>query len=193
MGILSKGIGFIREIIYANNFGLSREFDLYLASVAFPIVINTAMIYLCQNYFIPVYHKIKRESEERSNDFFNYNFWWFIFGGLLLAFLLYVFSDRVLDFYLSSLSDENRYLGIQIFSIFLLTIPINAGMSVITAYLQAEFNFVYPVFAQVILNIIVIILLIFFTNILHIFVLPVAFVTAYYSFLKSKKHIEIYS
>ena len=32
IGFLSKGIGFVREIIYATKFGLSIEFDLFLVS-----------------------------------------------------------------------------------------------------------------------------------------------------------------
>ena len=39
LGFLSKGVGFFREIIYANNFGLSPEYDLFLASIAIPNVI----------------------------------------------------------------------------------------------------------------------------------------------------------
>ena len=30
IGVLSRGFGFIREMIFANNFGLETDFDLYL-------------------------------------------------------------------------------------------------------------------------------------------------------------------
>ncbi len=179
MGIISKGIGFIREIIYANNFGLSSEFDLYLTSAALPLVINTSLIYLCQHYFIPAYNKVKKESEPKSIDFFNYIFWWFIFVGISIAVLLFICSGLIINFYLSSISFELQQKGLQIFSLFLITIPLNAGMSVITAYLQANFNFVYPAASQIVLNIVVIILIIFFTEIFRIFVLPLSFVMAY--------------
>ncbi len=100
LGFLSKGIGFIREIIYANNFGLSSEFDLFLSSIALPNLINTAIIFLAQHYFVPSYNRIKKVSESDGIDFFNYTFWWFIIGGLVLALLLYLFSGLIFQFLL---------------------------------------------------------------------------------------------
>lgn len=179
MGILGKGIGFIREIIYANNFGLSSEFELFLTSAALPVVLNSAAIYLCQHYFIPAFNRIKNESEKAGNDFFNYTFWWFVFGGFIVSGILFFLSNLMLNFYLGSISFELKQKGLQIFLIFLLTIPINAGISVITAYLQANFNFIYPALSQVLLNIVIIVLIILFTNVFQIFILPVSFVAAY--------------
>ncbi len=77
LGIFSKGIGLVREVIYANNFGLSSEFDLFLSSVAFPNVINTAVIYLCQHYFVPSYNKIKKNLSQQALIFLI-----ILFGGL---------------------------------------------------------------------------------------------------------------
>ena len=184
IGFLSKGIGFLREIIYAKNFGLSSEFDLFLSSAAIPIVINTAIIYLCQHYFIPAYNKIKKEGNEENQDlkgeeFFNFSFYWFLIGGIIFSLLLFVFSKYIMDFYLSSLSFDLQQKGYKIFLIFLITIPINSGMSILTSYMQANFNFIYPALSQILLNSIIIILVLFFTNLFQIFIIPVSFVTAY--------------
>ena len=179
LGVFSKGIGFIREIIYANNFGLSSEFDLFLSSVALPNVINTAVIYLCQHYFVPSYNKIKKESESTSTDFFNYTFWWFVFSGIIVAIALYLTSGLIFHSYLASISIELQAKGIQIFKIFLFTIPINAGMSVIMAYQQANFKFINPAASLIILNIVVIILILLFSDVLEIFILPLSFIAAY--------------
>ncbi len=59
IGLLSRGLGFIREMIFANNFGLETEFDLYLVGAVLPITINTIILYIGQNYFIPEFQKIK--------------------------------------------------------------------------------------------------------------------------------------
>ena len=69
--------------------------------------------------------------------------------------------------------------GLRIFLLFLITIPINAGMSVIIAYQQANFKFIYPAFSLIVLNIVVIILIVFFSDLLLIFILPISFVAAY--------------
>ncbi len=179
LGIFSKGVGFFREIIFANNFGLSPEFDLFLTSIALPNVINTAVLYLCQHYFLPAYNKIKKESEETSIDFLNYTFWWFVLGGVVVAVFLYFTSGLILNSYLASISYEMQQKGLKIFLLFLITIPINAGMSVIIAYQQANFKFIYPAFSLIVLNIVVIILIVFFSDLLLIFILPISFVAAY--------------
>jgi putative peptidoglycan lipid II flippase len=179
LGFLSKGIGFVREIIYANNFGLSAEFDLFLTSIALPNLINTAVIYLCQHYFVPSYNRVKNSSQTSAVEFFNYTFWWFSLGGVLLALLLYLASDVIIGLYLSSISPQAQQKGLQIFQLLLITIPINTAMSVIMAYLQANFKFVYPAFSLMILNIVVIVLIILFADLFQIFVLPISFVAAY--------------
>lgn len=184
-GFLSKGIGFIREIIYANNFGLSKDFDLFLASSAIPIVVNTAIIYLCQHYFIPAFNKIKKEvssnykSLSAIDEFFSFTFWWFLFGGLCIAVLLFAFSEIIIGYYLSGAGSVMQHNAILVFQLFLITIPINAGMAVVTAYMQANFKFIYPAVSQIILNIIVIVMILLFTDILKINVLPLSFVFAF--------------
>ena len=73
--ILSKVIGLVREMIYARNFGLSSQFDLFLVSAVIPIVINTSIVYLGQHYFIPAYNHAKTNSEDEAYKFFSTTFW----------------------------------------------------------------------------------------------------------------------
>ncbi|NUM61450.1 MAG: hypothetical protein HUU44_04770, partial [Ignavibacteriaceae bacterium] len=63
LGLISRGLGFIREIIFANNFGLEKEFDLYLVGAVLPITINTILLYIGQNYFIPEFQKINSSNQ----------------------------------------------------------------------------------------------------------------------------------
>lgn len=179
LGFFSKGIGFIREIIYASYFGLSPEFDLFLASIAIPNVINTATIYLTQHYFIPSFGRVNTVSEADAIKFFNKTFWIFLLGGLVVSILLFIFSSFILSSYMNSIPSEMKEKGLRIFSLFLITIPINAGMSVITAYQQAKFKFIYPAIALILLNVLVIFLILFFSDLLEIFILPVSFIIAY--------------
>lgn len=181
LGFFSKGIGFIREIIYANHFGLSSEFDLFLASIALPNVINTATIYLTQHYFIPSFNKINVESERAGVKFFNKTFWLFMAAGLFLAVILFLTSNIILEFYMTSVAVGMQQKGQKIFLMFLITIPINAGISVMMAYQQAKFKFISPALALILLNILVIILILFFTNLFQIFILPISFIVAYFA------------
>lgn len=183
-GIIAKIIGLFREIIYANNFGLSKEYDIFLTVAAIPIVINSMILYLSQHYFIPAYNKLIQEENTIGNnltksDFFNYSFWWFTIFGLIISILLYFSANLILNIFINFESNEVSDKGLLIFYLLLITIPLSAGISVISAYLQANFNFVLPVIAQLVLNMVMILLTIFFTQLLGIIVLPVSFILAY--------------
>ena len=80
IGLLSRGLGFIREMIFANNFGLETEFDLYLVAAVLPITINSIILYIGQNYFIPGFQKSNSVNQEESHKYYNQSF--IIFFGL---------------------------------------------------------------------------------------------------------------
>src|ERR1035437_5239715 len=90
--VLSKGVGFIRETVYARNFGLSPDFDSFSQCSALPTFINTSVLFLGQHYFIPAYNKLNNPSESKGDLFLNYTFWLFIFGGISLSLILLLLS-----------------------------------------------------------------------------------------------------
>lgn len=179
LGFLSKGIGFIREIVYANKFGLSIEFDLFLISFTIPNLINTATIYLCQHYFIPAFNDENKISISNGKEFFIRTFWIFTFLGLLLASVLFFLSDNIVQLFLNSHAVESKTIASKLFSIFLITVPINSGMAVIMAYQQAKFNFVTPAISLTMMNVTVIAGLLFLTEYFKIYVLPLSFAIGY--------------
>lgn len=176
ISVLSKGFGFFREILYASTFGLSKEFDLYLVSAAIPITINTAVIYIGQHYFVPAYHKLKINSNEEALRFFNSSFYLFILGGIVIAALLALFSNLIIVFFISDQASSVKHLSTNLFLLFLITIPLNAGISILSSYMQSEFKFISPAIAQLLLNLIIIVMVISLSSSLNIYVLPSAFV-----------------
>ncbi len=63
--IIGRGLGLIREAAFAHQFGLSKEFDIYLIGAVIPAVINSIVMYLGQNYFIPNYKRFKFKEKEQ--------------------------------------------------------------------------------------------------------------------------------
>lgn len=53
--LLSKGIGFLREVIIAYRFGTGVEYDVYLIAVSIPIALYSLFGYAFSNLFIPNY------------------------------------------------------------------------------------------------------------------------------------------
>jgi putative peptidoglycan lipid II flippase len=176
IGLVSKGLGFFREIVYASTFGLSSNFDLFLISSTIPITINTAIFYIAQHYFIPNYHKNKTKSLDESLIFFNSSFYSFILASSVLSLLLVLFSTQTINLFLPGIGTPSFKLTENLFLLFLFTVPLNAGIAILTAYTQSEFRFVLSAAVQLLINIVVIFLVLNLTTILNIYVLPVAFI-----------------
>jgi putative peptidoglycan lipid II flippase len=175
IGIISRGFGFIREIVYAGSFGLQTNFEIYLIGSVFPLSINTAVYYLAQNYFIPSYNRYLHESDSRASDFFNNVFWTFVLSSVVLTLSLFLLTPVIIEAYLKNTPIQLKETASDIYKIFLLTIPFNTAYSVITAYLYAKFDFKSPAISTLFLNIVIIILVIFFDELLGVFSIPVGY------------------
>lgn len=175
IGLLSKGFGFFREVVYANSYGLETNFDIYLIGAAIPLIINTAVFFLAQNYFIPLYHRESKNGSIKSTDFINSSFWLFLITSLIIAILLYLFTPFIINTYLPAAGEELKALASKIFSIFLISIPFNALYSILTSFLQAEFDFKNPAVSALFQNIFIIILVYFFDSELGIFAIPLGY------------------
>jgi putative peptidoglycan lipid II flippase len=176
VSLLGKGFGFVREIVFANFFGLNTQYDLYLVGAVLPLTINTIILYLGQNYFIPTYNKTKIEKPEGIHSFINSTFWSFSSLGLLLAAILFIFSVHIVKFYLHSASVAELNSTVNVFRIILFTIPLNSAYSILAAYLQSEFEFKSPAVSQLLLNVSIILLVFIFSNKIGIYTIPFGYV-----------------
>ncbi len=175
-GLISKSIGLIREIIYAYQFGIDLDYNIFLVGAVIPIIINSTFIYFGQNYFIPKFNNSKNKGISDS-FLLSEMFFQFLAIGIFVLLLLFLFSDLIIEFYLGNAEFDQKRIGLNIFRIYIFTIPLFAGNSILAAYFQSKLEFVKPVFAQVAMNVIIVILLLLLTNTFLIYVIPIAFVT----------------
>lgn len=172
--ILSKGIGFLREILFASRFGTSESYDLYLIAAVFPLILNTSLFYIGQNYFIPLYHKASSSNETRE-AVVRKNFWFFILWGVLLSAALIIFSDTLLNIYIGSSYSNHRELIKNIFNITSLTVPIGAGIAILSAFINAEFEFRIPAYSLLILNVFIVLIVFIYSEQLFVYSIPVGY------------------
>jgi len=196
IGLLSRGLGFFREMIFANNFGLEKEFDLYLVGAVLPITINTVILYIGQNFFIPEFQKISSTNLEEAQRDFKKSFITFIAAGTFISLLLFLTGDFIINFYMHSATSASRETATQVFNIFLLTIPFSAAISVLSALLQTFYEFKYPVISLLFLNLSIIVLLLFFSDRFGIYIIPVGYSVGTilqfgYLLIKSRKFITL--
>ena len=176
--VLSRFLGLFREIIFANNFGISQEFEIYLITAVFPTVINTILFYLGQNFFIPIYNKTKYESEEALSLIIHKSILFFTGSSVIITALLIIFSSHIINFYVQTEDPKLLELALNIFRILLITIPMTAIISILAAYQQAKYEFRIPIISQILLNIVFIAILILFSDIYSIYSITFAFVIA---------------
>ena len=194
--LLSRGLGFIREMVFANNFGLEKDFDLYLVGAVLPVTINIIILYIGQNFFVPAFQKINSLSDDESQKYYNQSFILFIGAGTIITLILFFFSDAIIDLYMHTDTVESKITATNIFGIFLFTIPFSAGISMLSALFQTVFEFKYPAISVLFLNISIISMLFIFTNMMGIYVIPVGYVIGtviqfYYLILKSQKYFKL--
>lgn len=191
IGIISKGLGILRETIFARYFGLSSEFDLYLVANVIPVMLTTVFFFFCQNYFIPIYNTKKKESTEKLNNFFTLSIIFFTVIGIAITALLFIFSAEVISLFVDSSNSVKFDLALNIFQILLVIIPLGFTIAVLSSKLQAEFNFRTPAYAQLILNISIIIFVLIFAQTYGVKSIVIGYVVGtllqlLYTFLKSK-------
>jgi putative peptidoglycan lipid II flippase len=197
-GAINKILGMFREIIFAQSFGLQQSYELYLLSIAIPTVINTFILYVGQNFFIPQYNKTKSQSGETdARVFFNKALVLFFILGLLTALVLFLFSDVILKLFTASLTMSEFSLAKNILQIILLTIPFNGVIAIISAYLQAEFDFKNAFVSQLFLNLSIIVIVLVFSAKYNIYSIPIGFLlgtilqTGYlFIFVRGKIHLQ---
>ena len=175
VNVVSRGLGFFREMLFANYFGRGVDFDIYLVGAVIPITINTVILYIGQNYFIPAYHSIKAKEPEKTTRFYTVNFIFSIIAGIVIMAVLYIFSEIIIDSYIQTDNENAKNIALVVFRIFLFTIPLNFAISVITAFLQAEYRFKFPAVGRLFLNIAIIPVLIIFNNKFGVYTIPIGF------------------
>lgn len=177
--LLGRGMGFLREVIFAKEFGLSQDFDIYLAGAIIPLILNTSLLYFAQNFFIPHYHYAAAMGEDVKQNFFNKSFIYFVGAGILIASLMYLFKGVIIGQYLWNSSEEVKSVAENVLAIFILSIPINFTISLINSFLFAEFKYVYPAISQLFLNVVVIASVLLLSGVYGVYSIAVGFLGGY--------------
>jgi|WetSurMetagenome_2_1015567.scaffolds.fasta_scaffold103154_1 putative peptidoglycan lipid II flippase len=175
LGLISKGLGFFREVLFASIYGLSSGFDIYLIGAVLPLTLNVIIICLGQNYIIPIYNKIQEKNSNLAKNFIKVNFYLFLFAGILFSLTMYLFSASIISLFLSNSNPSLNETAVNIFNLFLISIPVTSGIAVLVAYLQSNFEFKYSVASQILPNMVVLLTVYFFRN-LSIYAIPIGFV-----------------
>jgi len=173
--VLSRFLGFFREIIFASSFGVDKEFEIYLIAAVFPFIINSILFYLGQNFLIPLYNKTKIEDSNAENFIILQTLLVFSTFSLIIALSLFYFSEEIIGAYLRTNETYLIILAENLFRLLLITIPLSAASSVLSAFFQAKYDFRTPIESQLILNLIFIVVLLLLSDAIQIYAITIAF------------------
>lgn len=165
IGVFGKGFGFLRELVFAAYFGLSADFDFYLIAVTLPIIINTSIGYIIQNYFIPTFNQCRKISTEASIRFLNITLKKAI-AISIGAVLVLLFTGK---FILESLFGNISATILDLFQLSLVLMPISTIVSLLIAHQYADKKFVHASISLALPNVVILICVISLTKMFGIY------------------------
>lgn len=152
--LLSRFLGFLREMAIAYRFGVSMETDAYLVAMLLPTVLFYAFSDALKNTFISIFTSIK--SEKEAPLFLN-TLTFYLAAGLLLFSLLGVFlAPQIVLVLAPGLAGEAGRLAVELTRILLPGIFFMGLAGLATGFLNSHHRFFVPALVNVPHNIIVI-------------------------------------
>ena len=155
--ILSKIMGFLREISLSYFYGATNISDAYIISITIPSVIFALVGAGISTGFIPMFSSIEgdygeKEAKKYTNNLINIII---ILSTIVVAFVL-IFTEPVVKLFASGFTGETLALAIRFTKISILGIYFTGIISVFSGFLQIKGNFAIPALIGIPMNIIVI-------------------------------------
>ena len=141
--IVSKAIGFVREMVMAHYFGTGMENDAYVAAYGFfylPILLFNSCI---TSTLIPIYIKAReRRGLRGANRFANNTLNIFCVAALLVAAIMYFLAGPLVRLIYPLWEPEKIVLTERLTQIMMLSLVFNVASIVLSSLLNAEERFV---------------------------------------------------
>lgn len=155
--VLSKIMGFMREISLSFFYGATNVSDAYIISITIPSVIFAIVGAGIGTGFIPMYSSIEGEEGDKEAKRFTSNLINIILVicTMIVASVL-IFTEPVVKLFAAGFTGETLALAVRFTKISILGIYFTGVISVFTGFLQIKDNFAIPALIGIPMNIIVI-------------------------------------
>ena len=155
--IISKILGFGREIVVSYVYGASATTDAYLISQTIPIGIFSFISAGIATGFIPMYSWIKKEDGQLSADQFTNNLInvLILLASVIIAVVL-VFTQQIVKIFASGFSGETLEIAVNFTRITIFGVYFTALLNIFAGYLRVYENYVIPALVGFPMNLIII-------------------------------------
>ncbi|MEW8962187.1 murein biosynthesis integral membrane protein MurJ [Paraclostridium dentum] len=143
--MLSKVLGFGREIILGYFYGTSAYSDVYIVSMNIPLVLFASIGGALGTTFIPLYQEIlKEKGKEGALKFSNNIMSIVMILSVLLGILGYIFAEPLVKLFAVHYTGEKLILAVKFVRIMIGGVVFIGLSNLMTSYLQIQGNFTIP-------------------------------------------------
>ena len=155
--MLSKVLGFGRELVLASYFGTSAYSDIFLTVLNIPNTICAMIGAALITSYIPVYYEVnKLEGEREALKFTNNTFNLFFIISILLFLLGLIFTEPLVKIFAMGFEGQKLKVATSFTKIMIIGIVFISLSKMMTSFLQVKNNFKIPGLIGIPYNIIII-------------------------------------
>ncbi|EQK45980.1 integral membrane protein MviN [[Clostridium] bifermentans ATCC 19299] len=143
--MLSKVLGFGREIILGYFYGTGMYSDVYIVSMNIPLVIFASIGTALITTFIPLYQEVLSDKgEERALKFSNNIMSIVVILSIILGVFGYIFAEPLVKLFAMHYTGEKLILAVKFVRIMIGGVVFIGLSNLMTSYLQIQGNFTIP-------------------------------------------------
>jgi putative peptidoglycan lipid II flippase len=155
--LISKVLGFLREITLSYFYGASHISDAYIIAFTIPNVIFSFVGAAISTTYIPIYNEIlSNDSKKKADEFTNNLLNFLIIIGLILVVFVIIFAENIVGVFASGFGGETLNIAIDFTRISILAILFNIYIYIYKSYLHIRNNFKIPAMIGLPFNLILI-------------------------------------
>jgi len=155
--VLSKIIGFGREIVLSYVYGASAITDAYLISQTIPIVIFSFIGVGIATSFIPLYSRIFNEQGQlEANRYTNNLSNTLLLLASIIVVIVMLFTQPIVRLFASGFSGETLELAIRFTRVSVFGVYFTALLNIFAGYLRIHDNYIIPALVGLPMNLVII-------------------------------------
>ncbi|QCX01860.1 hypothetical protein FGM00_17705 [Aggregatimonas sangjinii] len=150
--ILSKGVGFMREMVLASKFGASNEFDILLTVFVVPNMIVSLLLYAIPHIIIPRLDLSEKSNQNFYSNFSKQFFWPYVFFLIFILALYNLLFYIYITFFIPTEFQDYRELIINLTIVFSIFAFFSSLFNIFKAVYNAKNEFTLPAFTPLLIH-----------------------------------------
>lgn len=156
--MMSKVLGFFREIVLANFYGTKGYADVFLLTLNIPGLIIAVVGSAIATIYVPIYFETREKlGEDASLKFTNNMLNLSLIISIIIAILGLLFTEQFVNIFAGGFTGDKFELAVKFTKIMICGVLFLSTSKIFSSYLQVNDNFVVPGIIGIPYNIIVIV------------------------------------